>query len=208
MKRALPWIALALALMLGVAVCDGLRTRDGYSVLVGSYQEALKAANALNAEKDKVITTANGTITTQTAKIAELLGNAALPTEAEKAKDAKIQALNATLASVKTDAERVPVLEGLVVEWQDKFTLSETRRKDELTALNGEWQVKFDAQAQITEAWKAKYEAEHRVLSLSEKAMQLSNRKLKTNQIIGNIKTGALLTAAILVGVNALKGSK
>jgi hypothetical protein len=206
MKRALPWIALALALMLGIAVCDGLRTRDSLSVLVGSLQEAVKGRDIVIAEKDRQIAEANGTITAQTAKIAELWGNVGKPTEAEKAKDAKIKALNASLSQAKTDAEKVPVLEGLVVEWQGKFTLSEQRRKDELAALDGAWQVKYDAQLQISEAWKDKYEAEHRVLSLSEKALQSANRKLKTAQIASNLKTGAMIVAAVLVGVNALKG--
>jgi hypothetical protein len=205
MKRALPWIALALALMLGIAVCDGLRTRDSYSVLVGSLQEAVKGRDVVIAEKDKQIAAANGTITTQTAKIAELRGNANKPTEAEKAKDAKIQTLNASLSQAKTDAERVPVLEGLVVQWQGKFTLSEQRRQDELTALDLAWQVKYDAQIQISEAWKDKYEAQARIVSLGEKALSSANRKLKTAQIVSNVKTAAVLAAAAFFGLKGLK---
>jgi len=207
-KRALPWIALALVLMLGVAVCDGLRTRDKYSVLIGQKDEALRARDAVIAEKDKQITAANGTIAVQTSKINALLESAALPTEAEKAKDAKIKALDKQLASAKTDAEKVPVLEGLVAEWQGKFTLSEQRRKDELTALNREWQVKYDAQIQISDSWKDKYEAEHRVLGLSEKALASANRKVKQSQIFSNVKTGALVGAAVYIIADALNGSK
>lgn len=206
MKRALPWIALALFLMLGIAVCDGLKTRDSYSVLVGSLQEAIRGRDVVIAEKDKQIAQSEATISSQANKIAIILAEAGKPTEADKAKDAKIKALNASLSQAKTDAEKVPALEGLVAEWQDKFTLSEQRRKDELTALDSAWQVKYDAQVQISEAWKSKYEAEHRVLSLSEKALQSANRKLKTAQIVSNVKTGAMIVAAVLVGVNALKG--
>jgi len=208
MKRALPWIALALALMLGIAVCDGLRTRDKYSVLIGQKDEALRARDAVIAEKDRQITAANGTIAVQTGKINALLSASSLPTEAEKAKDAKIAALGKQLASAKTDAEKVPVLEGLVAEWQGKFTLSEQRRKDELAALNQEWQIKFDAAIQISDAWKTKYEAERRVLGLSEKALASANRKVKQLQIFSNVKTGALVGAAVYIIADALKGSK
>jgi hypothetical protein len=208
MKRALPWIAIGLALMLGIAVCDGLRTRDGYSVIIGQKDEAIKAKDAVIAEKDKQIIAANGTIAAQTGKIAALLSAAGQPTEAEQAKDAKIAALDKQLASAKTDAERVPVLEGLVVQWRDKFTISEQRRKDELTALNREWQIKFDAQVQISESWKAKYEAEHRVLGLSEKALAAAKRKVKQSHIFSNVKTGALVGAAVYIIADALKGSK
>ncbi len=207
--RVIYYVAAFLAIALGFAVCDGLRTKDKYSVVVGQLEEAVKVKDGVIAEKDKVIEQANGIIAVKSAMIADILAQANKPTPAEVAKDKTIADLNATLANAKTDAEKVPILEGLVVQWQDKFTLSEQRRQDELTALNASWRGKYDAQVQISEAWKAKYEATARVLSLSENALKLSNRKLKRNQILSNISKVAIVGLGGYVLYEKLKkGSK
>ena len=203
------WIALGLVLALTVAVCDGLRLRDKYSIAVGQYQEALKSAKALNVEKDKAITDAQKMITLQTAKIAELLGNAGKPSPSEVEKDKTIATLKKKNAELAAAGDYKAAYEGTQTEiraWSDKFTFAEERHKTELFDLNALWQGKFDAQVTISESWKAKYDAECRIRTLAEKGWKASERKLKWTRIVGNLKTGLILAAVAAVGYEELKG--
>ncbi|MCJ7828620.1 MAG: hypothetical protein MUP81_02635 [Dehalococcoidia bacterium] len=207
--RPIYWIALALVLALTVAVCDGLRLRDKYSIAIGKYQEALKAVNALNVEKDKTIADAQKQITLQTAKIAELLGNAGKPSPSEIEKDKVIVALKQKNAALAAAGDYKAAYEGAQVEiqaWAEKFTLAEERHKMELFDLNAAWQGKFNAQAVISESWKARFEGEVRLRTLAEKGWKASERKLKWTRIIGNVKTGLILAAIAAVGYEELRG--
>ena len=57
------WVALALAIAFGIAVCDGLRIRDKYSISIGNYQAALDQS-----KKDGAV------LTLQIAKANEIVG--------------------------------------------------------------------------------------------------------------------------------------
>ena len=199
------WIILGLAVALTVAVCDGLRTQDKYSIVVGQLEEAVKAANALNAEKDKVIEQAAAQIVELDKKldssaqvISGLNGDIAV-------KDKNLAAMRESWAGL--DAECQAKLHELDAKWSEKFTLLESvvAEKD---AQIASWKGKFDAEVQISDAWKTKYEAQERIASLSGEALKLANRKLRRSQIISNVeKIGLGLLGAYVVYDN-LKGSK
>lgn len=203
------WIALALALALTVAVCDGLRVKDKYSVTVGMYQEALAQVGALNIEQDKKITDAQKQITLQTAKIAELLGNAGKPSPAEQAKDATIVEQESEIARLKAQGDYKAALEQSQAEnraWAEKFTLAEERHKTELFDLNAAWQGKYGAAVTISVSWKQKYENELHLRTLAEKGWKAAERKLKWTRVLSNVKTGTIIAAAGYIIFNAVKG--
>jgi len=203
------WIALALALALTVAVCDGLRLHDKYSVAIGKYEEALAQAKTLNAEKDKAIVDAKATITLQTAKIAELLGNAGKPSETEIAQDKIIAEQKRRLAEFEVQGNLPAALEAAKSEiqaWSDKFTLAEGRHETELFDLNAAWTVKYNAQVTISESWKQKYEGESRLRTLAEKGWKASERRLRWTRVMSNIKSGLIVGAIGYLGYSAIKG--
>jgi len=204
--RPVYWIALGLALALTVAVCDGLRTHNAYSVAMKIEKDSNKK---LVAEKDRVIIAAQTTITLQTAKIAELLGNAGKPSETEIAQNKIIAEQKRRLAEFEVQGNLPAALEAAKSEiqaWSDKFTLAEGRHETELFDLNAAWAAKYDAQVTISESWKQKYEGESRLRTLAEKGWKVAERKLKWTRIVGNLKTGLILAAVAAVGYEELKG--
>lgn len=203
------WIALALALALTVAVCDGLRIRDGYSIAVGKYQAALDSSRALNAEKDKAIGQMTRVIGQKTAQIAELLGNAGKPTETEIAQDKIIADQKRKIAEMEEQGDLAGALVASKAEsraWAEKFALAEERHKTAIFDLNVAWTVKYEAQVTISESWKQDYKSELHLRTLAEKGWKVTERKLKWTRIVGNIKSGLVLAAAGYVGYSALKG--
>jgi len=202
------WIALGLALALTVAVCDGLRLHDKYSIAIGKYEEALtqervsgKALTtqiaqmtAIVGEKDKLIAEKN-----------EVIGHM---TNAIGRKDANLEALGQKLKQLEISGDlpaQVANLKEQVKAWSDKFSLAQTviAEKD---AIIADWSAKYDAQVTISESWKQKYEGESRLRTLAEKGWKVAERKLKWTRIVGNLKTGLILAAVAAVGYEELKG--
>jgi hypothetical protein len=199
------WISLALALALGIAVCDGLRIRDKASVAAGKYEEALTQAR-VNGEA----------LTLQIAKMTEIVGQANKEI-AEKIetighmtndigqRDKELDKIRGTWS--KLSAECVQKLHELDATWIQKFSLSEAiiAEKDKVIAA---WAAKYDAQVVISESWKQKYESELHLRTLAEKGWGLANSKIQKQAIVGNIKTGIILAAAGYVGLNILTKGK
>jgi len=205
--RPIYWVALGLVLALTVAVCDGLRTRNAYSVAMKNEKDSNKK---LVAEKDKIIIAARATIILQTAKIAELLGNAGKPSETEIAQDKIIAEQKKEIAKFKAKGDYKVALEAAEVEvraWVEKFTLAEERYKTELFDLNAAWAAKFDAQVTISESWKQKYEGELHLRMLAEKGWKASENKLRWTRVMSNIKSGLIVGALGYIGYSALKGT-
>ena len=199
------WVALGLALALTVAVCDGARLRDKYSISVGKYQAALdaskkdgKALTLQIGELQKVVGQANKEIAEKNEAIGRL-------TDTIGHRDAELVTLDGRLAQAKTDTDRVPTLTAMVENWRAQYntaTLIITEKDRVISA----WAAKFDAQVTISESWKQKYDAECRIRTLAEKGWKASERKLKWTRIVGNLKTGLILAAVAAVGYEELKG--
>lgn len=197
------YISAGFAVALTISVCDGIRSTDKYSIVVGKLEEAVKAANALNAEKDKVIEAAALEIVELDKKlyssaqvISDLNGNIAV-------KDKNLAALRESWAGLSAECQAR--LHELDTKWAEKFSLLESvvAEKDEQIAS---WQGKYDAQVQISDAWKVKFEAAERVASLSGEALKLANRKLQRTQVITNVTKVALVALGGYVLIDRLKG--
>jgi hypothetical protein len=165
----------------------------------------------LNAEKDKVITLAQATITLQTAKITALLGNAGKPSDTEIAQDKIIAGQEREIARLKAQGDYKAALEQSQAEnraWAEKFTLAEERHAQEVFNLNAAWAVKYGAQVVISESWKAKYDAECRLLQLATQGWKASENKLRWTRVMSNIKSGLIVGALGYIGYSAIKGGK
>lgn len=199
------WVALGLALVLTVAVCDGLRLRDKASVAAGKYEEALtqervngKALTLQIGEMQKVVGQRDKEIAEKNKTIGCL-------TNAIGHRDADLVTLGGRLAQAKTDTDRVPILTAMVENWRAQYntaTLIITEKDKVISA----WAAKFDAQVTISESWKAKYDAECRIRHLAEQGWKASESKLRWTRVMGNIKSGAVIAAAGYIIFNAIQG--
>jgi len=204
------WIAPGLVLALTVAVCDGLRLRDKYSVVLGRYEETVKAAKVLNATLEAAIASQDKIIVEQTKKIIAILTNTGQLTETEIAQDKIIAEQKKEIARFKAKGDYKAALEQSQAEnraWAEKFTLAEGRHETELFDLNAAWAAKYDAQVTISESWKQKYEGESRLRTLAEKGWKASERRLRWARIGSNIEKLVILGLGAKVAVDALKGA-
>jgi hypothetical protein len=205
--KQIKWVAIGTAVLLGAFFllqksCD---LGEQVGKLKGELAEQKKIAAADKAISDGIILTQGGIIANQTKKINDLIAGANVPSPAIKEKDKTISALNDKLAAAKTDAEKVPILTSLVVQLSDKFTISEQRRKDELFSLNSAWQIKFDAQVEISSQWKHQYENEHILRLTTEALANKLETKLKLSKVLSTAKTVALIGAVGFIGYRAVK---
>ena len=202
------WIALALALALTVAVCDGLRLHDKYSVAIGKYEEALTQERVNGKALTIQIAQMTETVGQRDKEIAEKVETIGHMTNAIGRKDANLEALGQKLKQLEISGDlpaQVANLKEQVKAWSDKFSLAQTviAEKD---AIIADWTIKYDAQVTISESWKQKYEGETRLRTLAEKGWKVAERKLKWTRIVGNLKTGLILAAVAAVGYEELKG--
>jgi len=206
--RPIYWVALGLALALTVAVIDGLRLHDKYSIAIGKYEEALTQERVNGKALTIQIAQMTETVGQKDKEIAEKVETIGHMTNAIGRKDANLEALGQKLKQLEISGDlpaQVANLKEQVKAWSDKFSLAQTviAEKD---AIIADGSAKYDAQVTISESWKQKYEGETRLRTLAEKGWKASERKLRWTRIVGNVKTGLVLAAAGYVGYSALKG--
>lgn len=182
-------LVLALGLLLGsVATCLVNRQADpdpAYWVAMAKYDELAGQADAQHQVDLQAIADAQGAIEAQGAIIADILAQASHPTEAEQAKDVTIAALQKKVATLESQGDLAAALAASKAEvkaWAEKFTLAERRHQDSTNALNSAWQVKFDAQAQISDTWQAAYDREHSLRLTAESILDKQTKKTKTDK--------------------------
>ena len=199
------WIALGLALALTVAVCDGLRLRDKYSISIGNYQAALDQSKKDGAaltlqigEMQKAVGQANKEIAEKNKAIGRL-------TDTIGHRDADLVTLGGRLAQAKTDTEKVPILTAMVENWRAQYNTAALiiAEKDKVISA---WAAKYDAQVTISESWKQKYEGELHLRTLAEKGWKSAEGRLRWTRVMGNIKSGLVLAAVGYIGYSAIKG--
>ena len=202
------WIALGLVLALTVAVCDGLRLRDKYSIAIGKYEEALTQERVNGKALTIQIAQMTETVGQRDKEIAEKVETIGHMTNTIGQKDSNLEALGQKLKQLEISGDlfaQVANLKEQVKAWSEKFTLAQSviAEKD---AIIADWSAKYSAQVTIGDMWKQKYEGETRLRMLAEKGWKASERKLRWARIVGNVKTGLIVGALGYVGYSALKG--
>jgi hypothetical protein len=200
------FIALGLALALTVAVCDGIRIRDKYSISIGNYQAALDHSKQDEAALTLQIAKANEIVGQQNAIIIERDKTIGHLTNTIGQQDADLVTLGGRLAQAKTDTDRVPILTAMVENWRAKYSTA-TLIIGEKDKVIEAWAAKYAAQVTISESWKAKYDAECRIRHLAEQGWKASESKLRWTRIVGNVKSGAIVAAAGYIIFNVIKGT-
>ena len=164
------WIALGLALALTVAVCDGLRLRDKYSIAIGKYEEALTQERVNGKALTTQIAQMTAIVGQKDQEIAEKVETIGHMTNAIGRKDSDLTQLVQKLHKLEVSGDlsaQVANLKEQVKAWSEKFSLAQSviAEKD---AIIADWAAKYDAQVTISESWKQKYEGETRLRTLAE----------------------------------------
>jgi chromosome segregation ATPase len=198
------WISLTLAIAFGFAVCDGLRIRDKYSISIGNYQAALDQSKRDGAALTLQIAKANEIVGQQNAIVIERDKAIGHLTNTIGQKDGELDKIRGTWS--KLSAECVQNLKELDATWAQKFSLAQNiiEKKD---AIISAWAAKYAAQVTVSESWKQKYNSELHLRTLAEKGWKASERKLRWTRVMGNIKTGIIIAAAIKIGADMIKGT-
>ena len=204
--KPIHWITLALALAFGIAVCDGLCLHNKASVAAGKYEEALTQERVNGKALTLQIAKANEIVGQQNTIIAERDKAIGHLTNTIGQRDADLVTLGGRLAQAKTDTDRVPILTAMVENWRAQYNTATLiiAEKDKVISA---WAAKFAAQVTVSESWKAKYDAECRLLQLATQGWKASERKLRWTRVMGNVKTGIIIAAAIKIGSDMIKGT-
>jgi hypothetical protein len=203
--RPVHWIIVGLALALTVAVCDGLKLRDKYSVSVGKYQATLDQSKKDGAALTLQIGETQAIVGQKDKAIAELKESIVVKNTTIEVKNTTLTKLQSQLAQAKTDTEKVPILTAMVENWRAQYNTATLIITDK-DAIIAAWAAKFNAQVVISDAWKQKYESELHLRTLAEKGWKVAERKLRWTRVMGNIKTGLVLGALGYIGYSAIKG--
>ena len=206
--RPIYFIALALAIAFGIAVVDGLRIRDKYSISIGNYQAELVSSKKDGAALTLQIAKANEIVGQQNTIIAERDKAIGHLTNTIGQRDAELTELVQKMHGLEAKGDlpaQVANLKEQIAVWSSKFSVAQAviAEKDKVIAA---WAAKFDAQVTISESWKAKYDAECRLLQLATQGWKASERKLRWTRVMGNVKSGLVLAAAGYIIFNAIKG--
>ena len=195
--KTIRWVAVGVIVLIAGLCFRSCNLYNQNSLLRGRYQELRRITNAdhdiltkENSAKDKIIKNKTG-------EIADLLANADKPTESEKAKDKIIAEKEKEIARLKAKGDYKAALEQSQAEnraWSEKFTLAEERHKKDLFNLNASWQIKFDAQVNISDGWKKDRDNEFRLRILAEKRIGGLESSLRWSRFW---KTGTTILAVV-----------
>jgi chromosome segregation ATPase len=206
--RPIYWIALGLGLVLTIAVCDGLRLRDKYSISIGNYQAALDTSKKDGAALTLQIDRMTAIVGQRDKEIAEKNKTIGHMTDAIGQKDANLEALGQKLHQLEISGDlsaQVANLKEQIAVWSNKFSLAQSiiAEKDAIIAA---CVAKYSAQVTISESWKQKYEGELHIRTLAEKGWKSAESKLRWTRVMGNIKSGLIVGALGYIGYSAIKG--
>jgi len=229
------WIILGLALALTVAVIDGLRLHDKYSIAIGKYEEALTQERVNGKALTTQIAQMTETVGQRDKEIAEKTGTInALTKDVTGAKKAEATA-KAESDKLKTEVQPVIDANPKLKEFVDGLEIR-LDQKDAIIAKQGdiifqlgvpklegftngipffsfpEGSVTYNlnqvriGEVTISESWKQKYEGELHLRTLAEKGWKASERKLRWAQVMSNVKSGLIVGALGYLGYSAIKG--
>lgn len=147
---------------------------------------------AVDVEKDKQIAVLNATIAVKNSSIKIL-----------HEKTAKLEVEFALYATLHDKDAQIVNLQEQVNVWKQKFDLAESTIADK-DGIIFSLTEKYDAQVKISAEWKGSYEREHQLRLVSEKLYEEIKGKYRGINLLGGIKTAAILLLGGLVVYGAL----
>ncbi len=207
MKKFKWWwgIGVVIIILFTLSMVRSCRIEDNYSKLKGAYEEYRRIVEADAKIKDALIAQQISAIAELDKKIdtsEQVIGHVS---NAIGQKNTDLLNLEKSLTQAKTDAERVPILTSMVETWSAKYAHLESvvSEKDKQLAA---WGGKFDAQIQISDAWKAKYEAEHALRLSGETLNKALEGKYRRAKMVSSVKNVALIALAGVATYQFVKG--
>jgi len=182
MKKLLPWLLTIAALALAFHLWQRKPDPDVW-VSKADYDKAAQEAEALHAEDQGLIKAQDVTIVAQDVKISGLLAAAGRPTPAELEQGKKIDELERQIVSFEAQGDLAGALAAAKREnsaWAEKFDLAARTHLESVNALNKAWQVKFDAQVEISSALKRQLEDERALRIAAEGLAEDALRAVKS----------------------------
>jgi hypothetical protein len=202
-RKLAPWVFCIALLLLALALLDqSCRSNVALKQAKSDYAELKRITEADHAIQQGIILKAEETIAQKDEEIVRLNASVAH-------KQTAINQLNARLAEVVGQEPAQPELETqpLVINLrlQIKFlnglvesNLGIIGDKDRIIQA---WESRFNAQVDISEAWKKRYENEHALRVQAEKLFTKSEHARKSNRLTGfAVGLGAGLIAGYIVG--------
>lgn len=206
MKKFLPLVgALLIGVILGALIFRPSGPDAAYWVKRSVYDQDAALAATQDRADAALITSKDQVISAQTAEIASILAAVPKPSPEEKAKDTYIADLEEQIAAFETIGDTANALASAkeeITAWAEKFNLAERRHQDSLSALNNAWQVKFDAQVEISATWETAYNREHG-LRLTCDALRTD---LERQAGRGKFWKPVAITEALVIGALAIFG--
>ena len=190
-------VALIVSIVLVARSC-GLDAR--YKRLKAEYAEAVRVAEADNAIQQEAIRKAEAQIKAQDEIILDHTASVAL-------KNAEIAELRRQLTTIVDEEPIQPELEGepLVInlrkqiKWTtDMLVLTQGVVEDQKKQLAA-WELKYDAQVEISESWKRQYENERALRVQAEDMFKVAEHRVGLNKTITTVALG-LAAGAVLYG--------
>ncbi len=196
---------LGLALVLGSSwlfrACD---LKDGYSVLAGEYKAQLAVKKIDEKAKLREIAALTKDVTAKDKQIVGLESEVAKKQASIASLSATQSALRGELAGAKTDAERVPILTGMVTNLEQQLSLSMSVISDKDKEI-GLLKTQVGDYKKISENYKALWEgAVQREETLSDMNDKLSGQ-LRVARLGGKVKTGLVLAAVAYLVIDGVK---
>lgn len=202
-KYALPvGIVLAVFLVYSAVVrsCD---IRDGYSVALGEYKAKAAYAKLLTARRTRENVLLYQYIMEQDEKITAQGKDIDKKNKVIGALSRHQAELEGDLSAAKTDAERVPILTGLVDTWRNKYDTLTGVVADKDIQL-GAWAEKYVTLEKVAGNYKELWEdAEGRVVALDKVRKKLET-DLRISRVGGKLKTYVII-AAVGVGYTLIR---
>jgi len=130
-----------------------------------------------------------------------------------RAKSVQVSGLSRELADLRAAEPSQPELESqpLVISLRNQiskltnmYSLSQQVITTQ-TAISDELRSKFDAQVTISETWKSMYDKEHALRLMSEGLVSNLEHKVKSQGLLGKVKSAVIVGAAGYVAYSILK---
>jgi hypothetical protein len=197
MAKNLKWLVVGLVAVLAffaLRSCGG--PNEKYWIKKALYDQAVADAAAQHVTDMGTIVTQEGTITARDADIANLKAVIVQ-------KSAKITGLAHDLAALQAAEPAQPELETqpLVISLRaqignlTKLYSISVEIIDTKDAVIADWTAKFNAQAVISETWKAAYETEHRLRLTAEELNITLEHQRDASRLYGKLTTAGLAAA-------------
>jgi uncharacterized protein (DUF3084 family) len=175
-----------------------LTLKSQYDLLEKQADSELKKALEYIKAQDLRIAAQNEIITAKDKEIAEKYGNI-------DSLNGQLSKLEQEFAALTEAPAKIANLQSQVNGLKAKCLQFESIIADKDAQLGG-WMIKFEAQAGISETWKARYEAEYQLRLDADDMLKIQEKRVKSLSFGTNIKTIAIIAVSGYLAYDLIRG--